>query len=79
VDERTCVGCFECKRVCPAGAIEERVLQVKGRPDRIVAYVNPGVCTGCGTCTVACRSRSIELAGFTDTQIYAQIGALAEV
>jgi len=79
VDERTCAGCLECKRVCPAGAIEERVLQVRGRPDRIVAHVNPGVCTGCGTCTVACRSRSIELAGFTDSQIYAQIGALVEV
>ena len=76
VDERTCAGCFECKRVCPSGAIEEHILQVKGKPDLRVARVNPGVCTGCGTCVAACRSRSIELAGFTDNQIYAQIGAL---
>ena len=79
VNERTCAGCFECKRVCPSGAIEEAVLQVRGKPDRKVARVNHGICTGCGTCVAACRSRSVELAGFTDTQIYAQIAALAPV
>ncbi len=41
-----------------------------------VAYVNPGVCQGCGTCQATCLSKSVELQTFTDEQIYSEINAL---
>ncbi len=78
VNERTCIGCFNCERVCPYGAIEHRdVCDVDGQVCGHVAYVNPGVCQGCGTCVAVCPSKSVELAGFTDEQVYAEINALA--
>ena len=44
---------------------------------KMVARVNEGVCEGCGACTAACRSRCIDVFGFTDEQIFAQLAALA--
>jgi len=41
-----------------------------------VAYVNPGVCAGCGTCQATCPSKCVELDGYTDEQIIAMIEAL---
>jgi heterodisulfide reductase subunit A len=43
---------------------------------KVVADVNAGVCQGCGTCQATCPSKSVELQGFTDEQIYAEINAL---
>ena len=40
------------------------------------AYVNPGVCQGCGTCQAVCLSKSVELQTFTDEQVYSEINAL---
>ena len=78
VNERTCIGCFNCERVCPYGAIEHRdVCDVDGRVCGHTAYVNPGVCQGCGTCVAACPSKSVELTCFTDDQVYSEINALA--
>ncbi len=78
VNERTCSGCFHCERVCPYGAIEHRdVCDMEGHVCGHVAWVNPGVCQGCGTCVAVCPSKSVELAGFTDSQVYAEINALA--
>jgi heterodisulfide reductase subunit A len=78
VNERTCIGCFNCERVCPYGAIEHRdVCDVDGHVCGHVAYVNPGVCQGCGTCVAACPSKSVELTCFTDDQVYSEINALA--
>jgi len=34
------------------------------------------VCQGCGTCQATCPSKSVELQGFTDEQVYAEINAL---
>jgi heterodisulfide reductase subunit A-like polyferredoxin len=31
---------------------------------------------GCGTCVAACPSKSIQLAGFNDEQVFAEITAL---
>ena len=36
---------------------------VEGHVCGHVAYVNPGVCQGCGTCEAVCLSKSVELAG----------------
>ncbi|MDM7916193.1 MAG: FAD-dependent oxidoreductase [Candidatus Eisenbacteria bacterium] len=77
VNETTCAGCFACKAVCPYGAVEEiEVRDRQGRLLRRVARINSGVCNGCGTCQATCPSKSLELAGYTDEQVFAQIGAL---
>jgi len=73
----TCVGCFQCRRICPYDAIEEE--EIRGRDDaliKVVARVNEAKCQGCGSCVAACKSQSIALAGFTDEQVYEQIVAL---
>jgi heterodisulfide reductase subunit A len=78
VNEQTCIGCMSCAPVCAYGAIEQReILRRDGSVERVVASVNPGVCQGCGTCQAVCLSKSIELATFTDEQVYAEINALA--
>ncbi|MBU0610957.1 MAG: CoB--CoM heterodisulfide reductase iron-sulfur subunit A family protein, partial [Armatimonadetes bacterium] len=67
VDEKACVGCLNCLRVCPFKAIEEKILEnPKTGEKRVVASVNEGVCEGCGTCAAACPSGCISLKGFTD-------------
>jgi len=77
VNEDTCVACFYCKRVCPYNAISEKEIRDRdGRLKKIVAEVNSGLCTGCGLCVATCPSKSMELEGFTDEQLYAQINAL---
>jgi heterodisulfide reductase subunit A len=40
--------------------------------------VNQGLCQGCGTCVSLCRSKSIDLDGFTEEQVHAALLALAE-
>lgn len=77
VNEVTCVGCFDCKRVCPFSAPEEKEIRDRqGNLIRMVSHINEGVCAGCGACVTTCRSHSIELDGFKDEQVFAQIGAL---
>lgn len=77
VNENTCIGCMNCARVCPYGAIEAReICAVDGHVCGQVAYVNPGVCQGCGTCQAVCLSKSVELQTFTDEQIFSEISAL---
>ncbi len=77
VDETTCSGCFHCERVCPYGAVEHKEIKDRdGNVLKVVAEVNRGVCQGCGTCQAACLSKSVELEGFTDEQIFAAINAL---
>lgn len=77
VDRNTCIACFTCERVCPFHAIErEEVRDKEGKLIRMLARVNLGLCQGCGLCVAACRSNSIDLDGFTDEQLFAEIGAL---
>ncbi len=77
VNEATCIGCMNCARACPYGAIEKReICAVDGHVCGNVAYVNPGVCQGCGTCQAICLSKSVELQTFTDEQVYSEINAL---
>ncbi len=77
VNRELCTGCFHCQRVCPYGAIDR--FEVKDRKDTLlktVAEVNKGICQGCGTCQATCPSKSVELEGFTDEQVFAEINAL---
>ena len=74
VNQTTCVHCRACIGACPYGAITDlEIKDRKGRVLRVVADVNEGLCQGCGTCAAVCRSGSIDLDGFTDEQIFAEI------
>ncbi len=78
VDELTCNGCFECENVCTYGAIEHKELRGHdGNVTAVVAYINKGLCQGCGACAVTCRSKTIEVQGYRDDQLYAAINAIS--
>jgi heterodisulfide reductase subunit A len=78
INEVTCAGCFECQLVCPYQAIEAKEITDRdGNVIRVVAWSNPAMCEGCGVCTVTCRSGNIDLFGYSEEQIFAQLGALA--
>jgi len=73
----TCVGCFLCETACAYQAIERE--EIRGREGsliRTIAKVNESVCQGCGTCVALCRSKSIDLQGYTNEQVYAELLAL---
>jgi heterodisulfide reductase subunit A2 len=73
----SCVGCFLCVSACPYQAIEKE--EIKNRSGEIiksVAKVNPGLCQGCGTCVAFCRTKSIDIQGYTHEQMYTEVMAL---
>ena len=73
----TCVGCFMCQTACPYQAIErEEIRDRTGKVLKTVAKVNPGLCQGCGTCVAFCRSKSIDIQGYSNEQMYAEVMAL---
>ena len=78
-DELMCNGCSSCEKVCPYGAIsyEDKEFRMPDRTTKIrrVASVNPAVCQGCGACTVACPSGAMDLNGFSNRQIMAEVDA----
>ena len=79
-DELMCNGCSSCEKVCPYGAITYIDKEFRG-PNRTmlvrrVAQVNPAVCQGCGACTVACPSGAMDLQGFSNKQIMAEVDAI---
>jgi len=79
VDEAKCSGCLWCVPVCPYQAILAKTREERVGPKTIqrqVASVNPGLCQGCGACTVACRDGAMNLKGFTNEQILAEVEAL---
>ena len=78
-DPLFCNGCSACEKVCPYGAIsyEEREVNAHGvRETRRVAVVNSALCQGCGACTVACPSGAMDLQGFSNRQILAEVDAI---
>ena len=78
-DELLCNGCSTCANVCPYGAIsyEEKQVNDHGiRETRRVAVVNTALCQGCGACTVACPSGAMDLQGFSNRQIIAEVDAI---
>ena len=79
VDESICSGCLACTKICPYDAISSKEVEVKENGKtitKIVAEVNEALCQGCGGCTVACRPGAIDLKGFTNRQILAEVDAL---
>lgn len=80
-NELLCNGCSNCFNICPYGAIsyEEKEINDHGiRETRRVAKVNPALCQGCGACTVACPSGAMDLLGFTNKQIMAEVEAICK-
>ena len=49
---------------------------VSGNVPKPALPVNAGLCQGCGTCVALCRSKSIDLQGFSNEQIFAELMAL---
>lgn len=81
-DESMCNGCSSCEKVCPYGAITYINKEFRG-PNRTtvlrrVAQVNPAVCQGCGACTVVCMSGAMDLNGFSNRQIMAEVDAICK-
>ena len=79
-NEMMCNGCSSCEKVCPYGAItyEDKEFRMPDRTTQVrrVAQVNPAVCQGCGACTVACPSGAMNLYGFANEQILAEVDAI---
>ena len=79
-DENACNGCGACKNVCPYGAISYVEKDFRG-PNRTtitrrVSQVNSAMCHGCGACTVACPSGAMDLKGFSNKQILAEVDSV---
>ena len=82
-NEMLCNGCSSCEKVCPYGAITYSDKEFRG-PNRTtlvrrVATVNEAVCQGCGACTVACPSGAMDLKGFSNRQIMAEVDAICKM
>ncbi len=80
VNEGICSGCLWCKPICPYKAIDGKVIKERiagGKTiERTVASVNASLCQGCGACTVACRTGAMNVLGFTNEHILAEVDAL---
>jgi heterodisulfide reductase subunit A len=71
------VGCFLCESVCPYKAIEhEEIMNRNGDVIKTIASINPGLCQGCGTCVALCRTKSIDIRGYSNTQVFTEVVAL---
>ena len=81
-NEMMCNGCSQCVNVCPYGAITyvEKEFRMPDRTTKVrrVASVNPAVCQGCGACTVTCPSGAMDLFGFSNNQIMAEVDAICK-
>lgn len=78
VNELTCNGCLECQNVCAYGAIGPKEMHDRGgNLIAVLAHINEGLCQGCGACAVTCRSKSIEVQGYRDDQMFAAINAIS--
>jgi heterodisulfide reductase subunit A len=79
-NEAMCNGCGQCENVCPYGAISYISKDFRG-PNRTtvtrrVSQVNNAMCQGCGACTVACPSGAMDLKGFSNKQILAEVDSV---
>ncbi len=82
VDEKQCIGCGTCIKVCPFNAPSLVDVDVKAEEMVYVAKksrINPAMCKGCGSCAASCPVGAISPAGFTETQIKAAIKAFSGI
>ncbi len=69
VNKERCSGCKVCIGVCPYKAISFD-------EEEEASLVNELLCQGCGTCAAACPSSAIKANGFTNEEIFAEIGIM---
>ena len=69
VEQERCSGCKVCIGVCPYKAISFN-------EEEEASFVNELLCQGCGTCAAACPSSAIKANGFTNEEIFAEIGLM---
>ena len=69
VEKERCSGCKVCIGVCPYKAISFN-------EEEEASSVNELLCQGCGTCAAACPSSAIKTNGFTNEEIFAEIGLM---
>jgi heterodisulfide reductase subunit A len=73
VDPDACEWCDKCIAACPYEAIEK--LSLNGRD---VAIISETACKGCGGCVPVCPVGAIDLRGYTNAQILAEIDGMLE-
>ncbi len=56
VENKTCIGCGRCEKICPVNAIE-----IIGENEAKKAHIIPEKCIGCGVCVRHCPSKAIIL------------------
>ncbi len=66
VNEKLCIGCEACIKLCPYNAITKD-------EETDCAIVNKVVCKGCGVCGASCPHNAITIHHFTVDQILAEI------
>ena len=68
VNAERCAACGLCEENCPFSAIAVDAEQG-------LAVVNAVLCKGCGVCTASCRMNAVDLNGFSNEQVLAQVMA----
>lgn len=71
IDMDKCAVCLNCVRTCPYDA---PFINANGKVE-----INQIKCQGCGLCVATCPAKALQLRGFTDAQILAQVDAFAEM
>jgi heterodisulfide reductase subunit A len=82
VDEKLCIGCGTCVKVCPFNA--PQLVDVEVKAEELVylakkSRINPAMCKGCGSCAASCPVGAISPGGFTAPQIKAAIRAFSGI
>ncbi len=82
VDEKQCIGCGTCVKVCPFNA--PQLVDVEVKAEELVylakkSRINPAMCKGCGSCAASCPVGAISPRGFTSPQIIAAINAFSGI
>ena len=73
VDPDICIGCGLCESLCPYQAIRIQKVDKTRIAETIVAS-----CKACGICASHCPTFAINMGGFTNDQIIAQIEAFGK-
>lgn len=71
VEERRCVACGDCERICQYKAITVNA-------EKRVAEVNRALCKGCGLCSATCRSSAIRILGLVPEAVLSEVECLYE-
>lgn len=66
VDQRHCMGCLNCVRICPYNVPR---IDNQGVGQRGKSYIDPFRCQGCGTCVTDCPGKAIQFAHCSDAQV----------